>query len=584
MNDGMATSTSLVFEPSRRARLAPVSSAAQCRPIILVLGMHRSGTSLCSHVLSMLGVDMTDKILGPGATSPVPDNPRGHWERWEIVEFHDRILGFFKRGYFTPFHDFPLPVAWWADPRVAETRREMIDFLDGRMGKACFGFKDPRTARLMPVWHQILKELNLAPKIVLCLRNPAQVARSLHAREALDPDIGEYRWFTYMVDFFRYTNRFAICTVEYERWFDDPSVNLTKFRNFLNLDWSHSDSDLDLAISDIVDHRLRHDASSYREASQPLVRSLYKVAKRADSDIAAREQAQLIASQFVAFQQLQKRFQRVFECASELAAKLPEVEEKESALRAALVERDATVEAAIERLAAADAKTETLQTRVAALEGERHDLDLMLQSAQAELVQRGDALSRAEAELSERIATTDTYVAMQAENEELRSALDNAKQRRQQSQDANAALQAEITSLRGDLAAARDVGAAAFAALRNQLATAPREPQSVRWLSPGLWRFGFRTKDLLPRIPASPGSTRRRPPSPPEQPPLCCERTGLRGLFAPRSINSSIRRAFVVCPYAPQGGAYMAYHLGRILHHDFGLDIVSVTVGDEFGG
>jgi hypothetical protein len=54
----------------------------------------------------------------------------------------------------------------------------------------------------MPVWHQILKELNLAPKIVLCLRNPAQVARSLHAREALDPDIGEYRWFTYMVDFF----------------------------------------------------------------------------------------------------------------------------------------------------------------------------------------------------------------------------------------------------------------------------------------------------------------------------------------------------------------------------------------------
>jgi glycosyltransferase involved in cell wall biosynthesis len=593
--------------------------------------MHRSGTSLCSHVLSMLGVDMTDKIPGPGSTSLLPDNPRGHWERWEIVEFHDRILGFFKRGYFTPFHDFPLPVAWWADPRVAGVKREMIDFLDGRMGKACFGFKDPRTARLMPVWHQIVKELNLAPRIVFCLRNPAQVARSLHARDGLDLDIGEHRWFTYMVDFFRYTNRFAICTVEYERWFDEPSVNLTKLQNFLNLDWPHSDPDLDLAISDIVDYRLRHDASYHREASQPLVRSLYKLAKCADRDTAAREQAQLIASQFVSFQQLQKPFQQVFECTSDLAAKLPEVEEKAAALRAALAERDTTMEAAIERLAAADAKTETLQTRVAALEGERDDLDLILQSARAELAQRGDALSRVEAALSEQIARiaalqsqietsrgvlaeaelheveasavadalsaeialarialsrseqahADTCVAMQAENEGLRSALDNAEQRRQQSQDANAAVQGEITSLRSDLAAARDVGTAAFAALRDQLATAPRELQGVRRPPFVLQRFGFRTTDLLPRIPASPASMRHRPPSLPGPPPLCGERTGLRGLFAPRPLISPTRRAFVVGAYLPSGGAYMAYHLGRILHLDLGLEIVSVAVGDE---
>ena len=29
---------------------------AQAQPIVMVLGMHRSGTSLCSHVLSVLGV------------------------------------------------------------------------------------------------------------------------------------------------------------------------------------------------------------------------------------------------------------------------------------------------------------------------------------------------------------------------------------------------------------------------------------------------------------------------------------------------------------------------------------------------
>jgi len=54
------------------------------------------------------------------------------------------------------------------------------------MGDGYFRFKDPRTVRLMPVWHQIFSDLKLAPKIVLCLRDPAQVARSVKARDGLD--------------------------------------------------------------------------------------------------------------------------------------------------------------------------------------------------------------------------------------------------------------------------------------------------------------------------------------------------------------------------------------------------------------
>ena len=177
-----------------------------------------------------LGVDMADKIPGPGHTSPAPDNPRGHWERWEIVEFHDRILGLFNRDYAGRFHDFALPVAWWADPRVAQIRREIIAFLEKRMGEGYFGFKDPRTVRLMPVWHQIFSELKLSPKIVLCLRNPAQVARSLHARDGLDPANGEYRWLVHMIDFFRYASKFEFCTVEYEDWFDNPSANIERLQ------------------------------------------------------------------------------------------------------------------------------------------------------------------------------------------------------------------------------------------------------------------------------------------------------------------------------------------------------------------
>jgi len=89
MNE-MLTPQPLFFEPPRRDRITAISGAVQRKPIVFVLGMHRSGASLCSHILSALGVEMADDI-----EPKVGD--AGHWERWEIAEFHDRILGLFDR-------------------------------------------------------------------------------------------------------------------------------------------------------------------------------------------------------------------------------------------------------------------------------------------------------------------------------------------------------------------------------------------------------------------------------------------------------------------------------------------------------
>ena len=101
-----------------------VAGTGDRRPIVIVLGMHRSGTSLCSNVLSALGIDMTDDDV-----QVHPSNARGHWERREIVAFHDRILGLLNRAHMSPFDDFPLPEGWWADPEVVQVKREIIAFL-----------------------------------------------------------------------------------------------------------------------------------------------------------------------------------------------------------------------------------------------------------------------------------------------------------------------------------------------------------------------------------------------------------------------------------------------------------------------
>ena len=511
MNDTIITQSPISSETRRRSPISAVVGPPQRRPIVLVLGMHRSGTSLCSHILSVLGVDMADKIPGPGATSPQPDNPRGHWERWEIVEFHDRILSLFNRGYFTPFHDLPLPIAWWADPRVFRIRREIIKFLQERMGEGLFGFKDPRTVRMMPIWHQILDELVLEPKIVFCLRNPAQVSRSLVARDGLDADDAEYRWFSYIADFFRYTSGHNICTIKYETWFDDPSSNLQKLLSFLDLRWNQTEFDLDLTISDIVDRGLRHDDLNYREPAQPLVRSLYKLAICDDREAAAREQIQLIVSQFIGFQQLYRPLQRALENAVAVAASLPQIEQDAAALRAALSKRDGLVESANSRaisaegaLAAAVAQSEALRAHIGVIERER---DGLVEAANSRAVSAEGALATAVAQSEalrahigvierERDDLADVIKTVRAELEVTQAELalcgESLLLGKHELAAAEERSRSAITSLQNELAVSRDVGRAALLALRSEAGRLPAEPPDAGWLTSLLRLLGLR--------------------------------------------------------------------------------------------
>src|SRR3989442_8539535 len=129
MNDSPPSPIPVTIAERRSGTVTTLPQRRYRRPIVVVLGMHRSGTSLCSHVLSALGVDMADTLAPPGREGPAPENPKGHWERWEIVELHDRIFNLLNRSLWPSgadrqpdlslSHDLPLPVAWWAEPRVA---------------------------------------------------------------------------------------------------------------------------------------------------------------------------------------------------------------------------------------------------------------------------------------------------------------------------------------------------------------------------------------------------------------------------------------------------------------------------------
>lgn len=142
---------------------------------VVVLGMHRSGTSAVSRVLNLLGAD-----VGPQEDLLTEyDNPSGHWESRSLVESNDKILAAFGRSW-----DFPpwLAEGWERSPRATALIPELAETFSRVHGANPWVWKDPRTCLTFPLWRRVLGTDFV---VVMVLREPGDVVASLRRREGI---------------------------------------------------------------------------------------------------------------------------------------------------------------------------------------------------------------------------------------------------------------------------------------------------------------------------------------------------------------------------------------------------------------
>ncbi len=197
------------------------------------------------------------------ATGPAPDNPKGHWERAEVVRYHDKILGLLGRAWHSPNHALSLPAGWWAMPRVRAVRNEMIAWLRGQLAeRSNFGLKDPRIALLLPVWNEIISELEIDPNFIFCVRAPDQVTRSLATREEMETSDAEYRWVVYNARAIAGIAHRHVCIIRYEDWFELRYATLARLIRHIDLQWEADDIMVKALADEIIDPKLRHDSGA----------------------------------------------------------------------------------------------------------------------------------------------------------------------------------------------------------------------------------------------------------------------------------------------------------------------------------
>jgi hypothetical protein len=164
--------------------------------ILVITGMHRSGTSLFTNHIFLGGAKKVGSLIEPDV-----GNPRGYYESQPIVHFHNKILKRNKVGYFFSRKN---PQITYNREDVLEGKKILEVGTDRENSNLNpnipFAFKDPRTCLFLPLWNEILSEKS--PFFIFLFRHPLKVLESLLRRGTdkiitKDPLVGLNSWYIY---------------------------------------------------------------------------------------------------------------------------------------------------------------------------------------------------------------------------------------------------------------------------------------------------------------------------------------------------------------------------------------------------
>jgi len=114
------------------------------------------------------------------------------------MHLHDELLA--SAG--SCWHDWrKFNPAWHRSPTADAFKQRAKQIFEAEFGNATLPIlKDPRICRFVPFWLDVLKEMNAAPRIVMPIRSPLEVAHSLKKRDALSLTKGLLLWLRHVLD------------------------------------------------------------------------------------------------------------------------------------------------------------------------------------------------------------------------------------------------------------------------------------------------------------------------------------------------------------------------------------------------
>jgi hypothetical protein len=207
---------------------------------IVVLGMHRSGTSLMASILKELKVDMGGEM----SSGTAPDNPKGFVENTNFLRLNDHLLA--CAGGF-----WDIPPKTEKIYKLSQNKKQINKIksvLEAEQNKI-FGFKDPRTSLLLELYYPFLKN----PYFIVCKRDRLSVAKSLYTRGdmSIEDGLKLYDEYNKRIEVALKKIRKPVLEISFEKITKNPEQEINKIKEFLKIATNKD-------LTKIIDKRIVH--------------------------------------------------------------------------------------------------------------------------------------------------------------------------------------------------------------------------------------------------------------------------------------------------------------------------------------
>ena len=221
------------------------------RYLVMVLGMHRSGTSALTGLLHHIGCRLPNNIM---ATSE--HNPQGYFEGTAFYQFNIDLL----KSADTSWNDWrPIKPSWLSSPVSKAMLSDAREILQQEFDNLpLVVLKDPRICRMVPFWTEAASLEGYQVLPVLTYRNPLEVAKSLRDRNEIEMAEGMLIWLRHVLDAEYTTRGTARFVTSYDQVLTNWSAQVTQMQKAFGITFPHFDDSTSQTIEDFLLPALRH--------------------------------------------------------------------------------------------------------------------------------------------------------------------------------------------------------------------------------------------------------------------------------------------------------------------------------------
>ncbi|SHF79912.1 hypothetical protein SAMN05444339_11336 [Loktanella atrilutea] len=221
------------------------------RTCILVLGMHRSGTSALTGALTRVGID------GPATPMDSHDtNSKGFFESKDIWRFHENLLS--SAG--SSWDDWrAVDPVWIESSQGVEFSNKALELIDKEFNNSSyFVLKDPRVCRLVPFWINVFKLAEVSPVAFHIHRHPVEVAASLQSRDGFAFEYSYLLWLRHILDAELGSRQIPRIFTSFSRFLKDWPQVLNQAQDVFGIPWPNYSSPVFDEINRFITLDMKH--------------------------------------------------------------------------------------------------------------------------------------------------------------------------------------------------------------------------------------------------------------------------------------------------------------------------------------